>query len=46
MRLDGARQHEPLDVAADPLRSSTSSRWLTRVTSWSMIGPASSSSVT
>ena len=28
------------------IRSSTSSRWLTRVTSWSMIGPASSSSVT
>ena len=33
-------------VANARARSPTSSRWLTRVTSWSMIGPASSSSVT
>ena len=44
--LDGAREHRPLDVAAEPDHRLRVSRCETRATSCSMIGPASSSSVT
>jgi hypothetical protein len=39
-------QHHLLDVTAKRTMSSMLSLWLTRTTSCSMIGPASSSSVT